>query len=73
MKGTLHKTVQALIAAACVMVIALGAIWLIDRQRQSEAMAADKARVEATITTLRRQDDAREKAEIESRRTDLVA
>lgn len=73
----MHKSVQILIAAACVVTIAAGSIWLMDRKKQAEAIAAkeaaDKARVEATLAVLERQNRSRMNAEIDACRADLEA
>ena len=73
----MHKSVQILIAAACVIIIAAGSIWLMDRKKQAEAIAAkeaaDKARVEATLAVLERQNRSRMNAEIDACRVDLEA
>ncbi|UXU73823.1 hypothetical protein [Paracoccus sp. SMMA_5] len=77
MEDALHKSVQILIAAACVVTIAAGSIWLMDRKKQAEAIAAkeaaDKARVEATLAVLERQNRSRMNAEIDACRADLEA
>lgn len=73
----MHKSVQVLIAAACIVVIATGSIWLMDRKKRADAVAAkeaaDTARAEAMFTALERENENRRKAEADSCRADLEA
>lgn len=73
----MHKSVQILIAAACIVIIAAGSVWLMDRKKQTKAVAvkeaADAARVQATLTNLERKNEARRKAEADACRADLEA
>lgn len=73
----MHKSVQILIAAACIVVIAAGSIWLMDRKKRADAVAAkeaaDTARAEAMFTALERENENRHKAEADSCRADLEA
>lgn len=73
----MHKSVQILIAAACIVVIAAGSIWLMDRKKQADAVAekeaADAARAEAMLTALERKNEDRRKAEADACRADLEA
>lgn len=73
----MHKSVQILIAAACIVIIAAGSIWLMDRKKRADAIAAkeaaDAARAEAMFTALERENENRRKAEADSCRVDLEA
>lgn len=66
----MHKSVQILIAAACIVVISAGSIWLMDRKRQADTEAA---KVEAMFSALERKNEARRKAEADACRADLEA
>lgn len=66
----MHKSVQILIAAACIVVIAAGSILLMDRKKHADAEAA---RVEAMFSALERKNEARRKAEADACRADLEA
>ncbi|WP_193668103.1 hypothetical protein [Paracoccus kondratievae] len=66
----MHKSVQILIAAACVVVISAGSVWLMDRKQQADAEAA---KVDAMFSALERKNEARRKAEADACRADLEA
>lgn len=70
MEDALHKSVQILIAAACIVNIAAGSIWLMDRKKQADA---ETAKAEAMFTAIERKNEARRKAEADSCRVDLEA
>lgn len=73
----MHKSVQFLIALTCVIVIAAGSIWLVDRKNEADSIAAkkaaDDARVESLFSELASENDARQRAAIEACRDDLAA